>query len=202
MKAIIWIYGISLLFLLCGCNKGFEDTPQEDYERLFPFRGIDRPKPGEEPVVRLGNPFLVERDFQYPGKEGIVPSRDYTITVKAAYYETNVTSVKPAPSAYYIRFVNGDKKLVTWASAAFKDRKDVELQEGMEHHETFRLKSGNVVYLIVNGHGERGTSVKGSITVKDENGLLVLPTLSTFQHQNQEGPNLIPIPFCQYYILP
>lgn len=202
MKTIICIYVISFLLLLCGCNKGFEDTPQEDYDRLFPFTGIERPKPSEEPVIRLGNPFLAEADFQYPGKEGIIPSRDYTVTVKAAYHEASVTGTTHAPSAYYIRFVNADKQLVTWACAAYKGNKDVELQEGVDQQTTFTLKSGNAVYLIVNGHGDRGTSVRGSITVKDENGLVILPVLSTFQHQNQEGPNLIPVPFCQYYILP
>lgn len=195
-------YAVSLLLLLCGCNKDFEDVPREDYDRLFPFTGIDKPKPGEDPVVRLGNPFLSPQDYKYQGKEGIVPAREYMVTVTAAYYETNVMGISVAPSAYFIRFVNADKKLVTWGTTASTERKDVELKEGVEHQETFTLRSGNMVYLIVNGTGDRGSSVKGSITVKDKAGLMLLPALKTFQHQNQEGPNFIPTPFCQYYILP
>src|SRR3712207_9208253 len=61
------------------------------------------------------------------------------------------------------------------------------------------MRSGHQVMLIVNGIGERGTGVMGTIDVQDENGLRLLPSFSSHQYQNEEGPNNIQTPFCKYY---
>ena len=193
---------VTVSLALVGCNKDFVDPPVEDYDQLFPPKDISKPTPSDEPVIRRGDPFAPLADIKYHGRDDVKPMRNYKVTVTAAYYENNVTTAHSTPSDYYIRYMDAGKNVVTWSSRSSTEGTSVVLKKGEEHTVTFTLHSGNEVMLLVNGTGERGTSVKGSITVEDETGLTILPSLYTLQHQNNEGVDYLPSPFCQYYILP
>lgn len=188
--------------MLIGCGKNFVDTPMEDYDKIFPPKDIDKPTPSDDPVIRRGDPFSRQADIKYHGRDDVKPMRNYKVTVTAAFYENNITNTHSTPSDYYIRYMDANKNVVTWSSRENTDGTSFILKKGEEHTTTFTLHSGNEVMLIVNGTGERGTSVKGSITVEDETGLTILPSLHTLQHQNNEGVDYLPYPFYQYYILP
>ena len=51
-----------------GCTRAYDDAPREDYDRLFPFKGPERPRISyEDQDVRLGDPDAPVSDFVYPG---------------------------------------------------------------------------------------------------------------------------------------
>lgn len=187
-----------LCLLLASCGEGFAPLPTEDYDALFPPKDIARPKPSETPVVRLGNAFLKPADFKYMGLEGITPRRAYTVRLTAAFTQP----LGGSPSQFVVRYVNDQNQLITLSSQADANPNTTLLTAGREYLTEFTLHSGQVVYLTVNGVGDRHSSIRAQLQVSDATGLTVLPTLSTHQHQNEEGPNRIPTPFCQYYILP
>ena len=87
-------------------------------------------------------------------------------------------------------------------SDANDDTLTYHLIKGQEFTKTFSVKSGYPMYLLVNGEGDRGSAIKASITAVSTDGLIVVPTLSTDQSQNREGPNRIDSPYCEYIILP
>lgn len=193
---------VTVSLALMGCNKDFVDAPVEDYDQLFPPKDISKPTPSDAPVIRRGDPFARLADIKYHGRDDVKPIRNYKVTVTAAFYENNVTTAHSTLSDYYIRYMDANKNVVTWSSRESTEGTSFILKKGEVHTSTFTLHSGNEVMLIVNGTGERGSSVRGTITVEDENGLSILPSFHTLQHQNNEGVDYIPSPFCQYYILP
>ena len=57
VKKIIDYMLIGVLLLATSCTRGSEDYAEEDYGKLFPFKGIDKPKLSyEDQVIQLGNP--------------------------------------------------------------------------------------------------------------------------------------------------
>lgn len=48
---------IGLTLLTLGCSRSSEDYADEDYEKLFPFPGIEKPKVSyEDQIVQLAIP--------------------------------------------------------------------------------------------------------------------------------------------------
>ena len=76
------------------------------------------------------------------------------------------------------------------------------MENGKEFTKTFEVNSGYPMYLLVNGGGERESRIKASISAISTDGLVNVPILSTEQYQNEEGPNPLPNPYCEYIILP
>ncbi|HEY9542830.1 hypothetical protein [Prevotella sp.] len=201
-KLINSLTAIAALLLLSACNKDFAEFPQENYDELFPPTEIEKPQTSDNPVVKLGNPYMKVDEFKYMGRDNQTPSQTYKVTIRAAYYEPDNMGPSSAPSLYYIRYVDENGKLVTWSSSNSIEGTSSVLKRNKEQTVSFTLRSGNQVMLIVNGIGERGTGVMGAIDVQDENGLRLLPSFLSRQYQNEEGPNNIQTPFCKYYILP
>ena len=57
VKKLIHYILIGVLLLATGCTRSSEEYAEEDYEKLFPFKGIDKPKLSyEDQVIQLGNP--------------------------------------------------------------------------------------------------------------------------------------------------
>ena len=44
VKKLIHYILIGVLLLATGCTRSSEEYAEEDYEKLFPFKGIDKPK--------------------------------------------------------------------------------------------------------------------------------------------------------------
>ena len=48
---------LALVALLVSCSRSTADYADEDYDKLFPFTGVEKPKVSyEDQIVQLGNP--------------------------------------------------------------------------------------------------------------------------------------------------
>ena len=195
MKYIYFI--LCIFFALVSCNKTTIDPKEEDYKKLFPFKGIDKPESNYEDMnTQVCNPSEALNNYQYKGVE-ITDKRKYTVTIKCLYEEK--TDYK---STYYVRFIDENKQLVSIGSREIKDSYIYYMENGKEFTKTFEVTSGYPMYLLVNGGGERESRIKASISAISTDGLVNVPILSTEQYQNEEGPNPLPNPYCEYIILP
>jgi len=81
-----------LAMLAMGCSPSSEDYAEEDYEKLFPFGGIEKPKVSyEDQVVQLGDPYASVSDFVYPGVEITENVRTYKVTLTCSFKERGFT---------------------------------------------------------------------------------------------------------------
>ena len=86
VKKLIHYILIGVLLLTTGCTRSSEEYAEEDYEKLFPFKGIDKPKLSyEDQVIQLGNPDAPVTDYVYPGVDITDNVRDYTVTLTCSY---------------------------------------------------------------------------------------------------------------------
>lgn len=192
----IKILAILSLFAL-SCNPRHEDIAGEDYDKIFKFKGIDKPEISyDDMTTRKCDPELALEDYKYPGVE-ITDKREYTITLKCKY--STIGSDTPQ---YEVRYIGEDKKIKTISSDSNDTDLSVHLENGQEKVLTFKAYSGYPLYLSVNGLGPRNSSIEASISAVSSDGYITTPVLSTAQYQNAEGPNRIPNPYCNYIILP
>ena len=195
---------IKYLFLagllgIFSCNVKDTDPAEEDYNKLFPWKGIEKPENAYEDMnIRLCNPDEALANYRYPGVS-ISTEREYLVTIKCQYEEAPRAS---SLARFQVRFIDEKKNIVVAGSDANDDTLTYHLIKGQEFTKTFSVKSGYPMYLLVNGEGDRGSAIKASITAVSTDGLIVVPTLSTDQSQNREGPNRIDSPYCEYIILP
>ncbi|MDO4880875.1 MAG: hypothetical protein Q3983_06310 [Capnocytophaga sp.] len=195
MKYIYYILGSCLA--LSGCNKITSDPIEEDYKSLFPFKGIEKPESSYEDMnTQICNPSESLENYRYKGVE-IADKRKYIVTIKCLYEDK--TNYK---STYYVRFIDENKQLISIGSREIKDSYSYYMENGKEFVKSFEVSSGYPMYLLVNGGGERESHIKASISAVSVDGLVNVPILSTEQYQNEEGPNPLPSPFCEYIILP
>ncbi|MFJ1412341.1 hypothetical protein [Capnocytophaga canimorsus] len=188
-----------ILLGIFSCNVKDSDPAEEDYSKLFPWKGIEKPENAYEDMnVRLCNPNDALSSYRYPGVS-IDNQREYDVTIKCQYREAPQTS---SLARFEVRFIDDKKQIVAVGSDASNSNITHKLTDGVEFSKTFRVKSGYPMYLLVNGIGDRGSNIKASISAVSKDGLIVVPTLSTEQSQNNEGPNRIPSPYCEYIILP
>ena len=196
-----------LAMLAMGCSPSSEDYAEEDYEKLFPFGGIEKPKVSyEDQVVQLGDPYASVSDFVYPGVEITENVRTYKVTLTCSFKERGFTDKDKGEdkveSRYFIRYVGRDKKLHTIATDKRAEGTDFLLTKNKEHTVTFSTKSGFPMYLWVNGVGPQNSSVHATISAVSEDGFTVVNPLTVHEYQNQEGIDKIKAPFCAYVILP
>lgn len=185
-----------LSLLIFSCNPTREDAQVENYDEIFPFQGIESPDVSyEDMTLRRCDPDIPLTRYKYLGVH-IADAKEYTVTLKCRY-----TDAGNYPSRYVIRFVGPDKELHTIGSDENSEHTLV-MEEGQELVQTFKVKSGYPMYLSVNGVGDRGSHVEASISAVSDDGYITSPVLNTVQYQNNEGPNRIPNPYCQYIILP
>lgn len=207
VKKLIHYILIGVLLLTTGCTRSSEEYAEEDYEKLFPFKGIDKPKLSyEDQVIQLGNPDAPVTDYVYPGVDITDNVRDYTITLTCSYTEVDLLGQlvedSDISSRYTIRYISPDKQLHVIASNRRDETATTFLTNGMEYKLTFTAHSGYPMYICVNGVGPRGSSIKATISAVSEDGLTIVKPLTVSQHQNEEGIDKIKSPFCGYIILP
>ncbi|MEY8686903.1 hypothetical protein AB9N12_12490 [Bacteroides sp. AN502(2024)] len=225
----IWIM---CLLLVCGCNTIKEDAViNEEYEKLFPPKEIEKPenKRGELPV-ELCDPDLALKSYKYPGTETPDDAEEYTVTLSCSFAEIDRSGyfVSDVTAQYEVRYINEKKELVTVRCAKNRDESDEGDSEEAEYADdssgsgnvssngstapmmqngewleiTFKVHSGFPMYLCVTGVGPRDSNVKASIKAMSADGLIEIPELKSEQYQNEEGPNMLKHPYCEYIILP
>lgn len=199
-----------LALLATSCSRPPIDQPEEDYAKLFPFSGPERPSARyEEMIPRLSNPEVTPETFVYPGVT--IPGIQRSYQVKLTY-----TFAEPADLSYgrgelaedvrshlLLRYVGADKQLHTLGSAATFDEGNRLINDGQPHELTFTLTTGQPLYLLVSGSAIRGTTLRASLQATSTDGIFVTPLLETEQSQHaDEGEARLPNPYCQYIILP
>lgn len=100
---------LSALFL-GSCQKSEVDAPLEDYDRLFPFKGAEKPRISyEDQNIRLGDPDAPVSAFVYPGVKITEDVRTYRVTLTCSFKEADLSGklvTKDAvDSRYVVRYV-------------------------------------------------------------------------------------------------
>ena len=198
---------LALVAMLVSCSRSTADYAEEDYDTLFPFTGVEKPKISyEDQVVQLGNPDAPVSDFVYPGVEITKDVRTYDVTLTCSFREVDIlgNNVPEAElaSRYVVRYVAANRSLTTIATNKTNEDATSFLSNGQQHELHFKAKSGFPMYLLVNGVGPRGSSIKATISAISEDGLTIVKPLKVNEHQNEEGIGKIKGPFCAYIILP
>ena len=179
----------------------------EDYDQLFPFKGAERPRISyEDQNLRLGDPDAPISAFVYPGVKIAEDVRTYRVTLTCSYKEITfggtLVGKDEVNSRYVVRYVGADQQLHTIATSVRDTTAETHLSNGREHRVTFLAKSGHPMYLLVNGVGPFGSSIKATISAVSEDGFTIVRPLEVQEHQNDEGIAKIKHPFCGYIILP
>ena len=196
-----------LILLSTGCRSS-TDMPREtveDLQRLFPFKGPEKPEVRYEEMPAIpGDPEVTPETFHYPGVEIPGEGREYEVTLTCSYRETNFGRPVPNPSSvYYIRYIAADKSLSTIAS---KQIEGVAVDHLLTNMKPFTLKfkarSGFPIFVAVTGSGPRASTVAAQISAVSTDGLLRSPVLSTELTQNHDGMDRLDAPYCKYIILP
>ncbi len=198
---------MGLTLLTMSCSRSSEEYVEEDYEKLFPFPGIEKPKVSyEDQIVQLGDPDAPVSDYVYPGVEITENVREYKVTLTCSFNEVDIlgqlVGKDDISSRYTVRYITPDKQLRVISSNIHEETANVFLSNSKEQTITFTAKSGYPMYLCVNGVGPRGSSIKATISAISEDGFTIVKPLSVNEHQNEEGIDKIKAPFCGYIILP
>lgn len=199
-KLNIFLFTVVTLLFFHQCTEEKIDPTPEDYQRLFPFKGIDQPEDNYEDLkIRPCNPRELLEKIKYPGVE-ISEGREYTIRIQAEYsIEEGSEEEDFLYTDYSVRFFSPEGEILIVGN---KENSDYLLEEGNLWKDSFRVKSGYPMYLSVNGRGPRGSIIKASIEAVADDGIVVIPKLRTQHTQNQEGPTPLNDPYCNYIILP
>lgn len=201
-------YAVFFLALLAvSCSRSSEDYAEEDYNKLFPFGGIEKPKVSyEDQVIQLGDPYASVSDFVYPGVEITQNVRTYKVTLTCSFKEQSFAgesgTTDKIDSRYVIRYIDADKRLRTIGTDRRAQGTDFLLTKNKEHIVTFKARSGFPMFLWVNGVGPQNSSVHATISAVSEDGFTIVKPLAVHEYQNQEGIDKIKAPFCAYIILP
>lgn len=204
----IWII---CLLMMCSCNTVKEDSIiNEDYERLFPLKEIEKPenKRGEL-LVQLCDPDQALDNYKYPGDETPNDAEQYKITLICSFQEKNWSGdlINDITSQYKVKYINEKKELIT-INCGKKSGENIDLltpnvmYNGEKFEISFNVYSGFPLYLSVSGAGPDNSNIRASIKAVSGDGLIEIPALQTEQYQNDEGINPLKYPYCEYIILP
>lgn len=198
---------VAMVVLLASCSRSTTDYAEEDYDLLFPFAGIEKPKVSyEDQIVQLGNPDAPVSDFVYPGVEINTNVRTYNVTLTCQFREIDILGNNvpddDLASRFVVRYVAANRQLITIASNTTNEEAAQYLTNGKPLELHFKAQSGFPMYLLVNGVGPRGSSIKATISAVSEDGFTIVKPLTVNEHQNEEGMEKIKGPFCAYIILP
>ena len=176
-------YAVFFLALLAvSCSRSSEDYAEEDYNKLFPFGGIEKPKVSyEDQVIQLGDPYASVSDFVYPGVEITQNVRTYKVTLTCSFKEQSFAgesgTTDKIDSRYVIRYIDADKKLRTIGTDRRAQGTDFLLTKNKEHIVTFKARSGFQMFLWVNGVGPQNSSVHATISAVSEDGFTIVKPL-------------------------
>ncbi len=186
---------VGLSILLLGCNSTLEDPAPEDYEALFPFTGIEKPKISYEDMEHQQCNI---NNYVYPGVEGRETARKYMVTLKCKY---NIGRNKMAVPQFFVKYVGLDKNLKVIGSNSQVAGLSELLKDGEEKTIIFELPSGYPMYLSISGKGDTDSHIEATVKAVSNDGVVIVPELTYAITQNMRGINEI-IPYCEYIVLP
>ena len=173
----VWI--ISCLLFVCSCNTVREDfVVNEDYEKLFPSKEIEKPenKRGEL-LVQLCDPDQALENYKYPGTETPNGADQYKITLMCSFQEKrwdgNLT--KDVSAQYKVKYINEKKELVTISCGKRNIGNAGEDADGLRPNVmfngekleiSFNVHSGFPLYLSVSGSD--GRARMGNLVLEKE----------------------------------
>ncbi len=202
-----------LLVLLLGtftaCHRNFEDTPDEDYAKLFPWKGIDKPeKEAGEPKSSICDPDKELQDYIYPTEEAPKVERTYDVKLSCTFVEKDRRGViipqgGNINSRILIRYIDpetGQYKRIGTKST--QENLAYRLTNNKVYSLEFKAKSGYPLFISLNGQAPEGTSAKVSIEARSNDGLYLIEPIENEQVQNKRGMNPLAYPFCEYIVLP
>ena len=206
LKSLVGLTALTLV----GCKHAPVDYPTEDYDKLFPFRGVERPDGRYEDMTILsGNPETTPSTFVYPGVTLPGTPRTYRVTLTYSFSEPadlhqgGLRKQSEVRSRCVVRYVGGDKLLHELGTEKTLQGANLIPNDGKEHTQTLTLSSGQPLFLLVNGTAARGSTIHVSLQAVSTDGIFATPVLETRQTQNyDEGEARLPAPFCKYIILP
>lgn len=211
-KTLLFILGISLLSVSCH-NEG-QDVPEEDYDVLFPFGGIDDPETEYgDAIVKPCDPDARPEDYVFPGNSQTQNRDEYTVTLRYRFTELADGGLgNKIQSRYVLKYINGKGQQVmvctdrNYKLANPQETPDVIVSYDIDNQRwytvRFAVRSGFPLMLCVNGSGPRDSSVEAEITAVSGSGLSPDLKLETRQYQNEEGINLLARPYCSFIVLP
>ena len=143
---------MGLTLLTMSCSRSSEEYVEEDYEKLFPFPGIEKPKVSyEDQIVQLGDPDAPVSDYVYPGVEITENVREYKVTLTCSFNEVDIlgqlVGKDDISSRYTVRYITPDKQLRVISSNIHEEKTNVFLTNSKEQTITFTAKSGYPMYL-------------------------------------------------------
>lgn len=215
---------LSIAFVLSSCGYSLVPDVEENYEKLFPFQGIDKPERDEtDAVIRKGDINVTKETFKYPGDDASPQFTRYNITLTYEFTEAAGQPGGRIDSRYVLRFINAKKQLISIGSNplnGFKAPEEEKEEDGEEseneedsgdpfemnsqqtYHHKFDASSGFALYLCVNGHGLRNSRITASLTAVSVDGSVPPITLKVEGIQPNEGTQQLLNPYCEYVILP
>ncbi len=212
MNKNYYIISLGLMLMLgffSACHRSFDDTPDEDYAKLFPWKGIDKPeKEAGDPKVSICDPMKELQDYVYPTEEKAKTERTYDVKLSCSFIEKDYRGViipqgGAISSRLVIRYIDpetgqykriGTKK--TQENLAYR------LKNTEVYTLTFKAKSGYPLFISLRGSAPEGTTAKVSIEAKSDDGLYLIEPIENEQVQNIRGMNPLHYPFCEYIVLP
>lgn len=219
MKKYIWL--LCSLGCLLSCNEKEEPIVQEDYNKLFPFMGVDKPIPQFGQIVeRQGDVGLTAKTFRYLGTKSDLFQTEYEVVLTYSMWEPWNDEYK-VKSRFALRFIDENEQLVSIGSD--RDRRYMTVEEydnwdtsvpyppikyrmpdnRSEQRVTFRVKSGFQLLLCLTGVAPTNAWIQAELVAKALDGSYPPIKLSTGkQIQGGEGQASIPNPYCKYVILP
>ncbi len=186
---------LGLSILLLGCNSIPEDPQPEDYEKLFPFTGIEKPEISYEDMEHQSCDI---NNYIYPGVETQTTARKYTVTLTCKY---KTGRNKEAIPHFAVKYVGMDKQLKVIGSNPQMSELTEVLTDGEEKTFTFELSSGYPMYLSVSGKGDTDSHIEATVNAVSTDGVVIVPELTYTFTQSRRGVYQI-IPYCEYIVLP
>ncbi len=201
----LWILLILPFMISCGTKD--TDPIEEDYEKLFPFKEIEKPPVYyEDMTVQLCDPRMALDKYSYPGVEITDNPRQYTVTIECEFWEKNLdgSDAEQPESDFIVAYIDSDKQLkqITCKNKYNSSTSAEQMTIGKAFKKQIKVTSGYPMYLCVKGKGPRSSGIKAKIKASSEDKLVLVPELHTEQSQNEEGPNELKEPYCNYIILP
>ncbi len=200
---------VLLLGIITACHRDFNDTADENYAELFPWKGINKPeKEAGDPKVSICDPMKELQDYTYPKAEVPKVEHTYEVTLSCSFIERDRRGViipngEAIPSRILIRYIDPE-------TGQYRRIGTKSTQVGLAHTLTnnevytfkFEAKSGYPLFISLSGQAPEGTSAKVSIQAKSNDGLYVIEPIENEQVQNIRGINPLAYPFCEYVVLP
>lgn len=177
---------LATAFSFITCNKPANDSPDEDYKKIFGKKEIPDPEFDYDlmPILPC-EPQLSQKGYIYSGKE-LNNKRDYIVTLKFWFKEEQTFSGSSmVQSKVDLRYIDENKKLSILST---KDRGEgADFSNDVVFSKQFKVQSGFPLYLGIFGSGFDSFQMNASIQAVSEDGLIKTPILKYYTKLYTDG---------------